>query len=319
VSFYPSITLELLEEALEWATQYVGVTEQQKKVIMQASKSFLYCKGEPWVKKGDSNFDIGMGAYHGAQACEIVGLYLLSKLIKLPNFLPIVYRDDCLGITSSTPRQTEKLRQSIIKVFQNHNLSITIEVGLTRVNFLDVTLDLEKEEFKPYRKPGDKPLYVKAWSNHPPRVLKNIPLGINRRLCDISSTKEVFLEAIPPYQAELEDCGYSEKLVWMEETDMQQKKKKRSRSKRVIWFNPPYSMNVETNVGKEFLNLLDKHFPKNKPLHKIMNRNTVKVSYRCLPNMGRQGQGLQPMMGIWRVTWAWPKILRKDGANTKQP
>ena len=51
-------------------------------------------------------------------------------------------------------------------------------MGLTRVNFLDITLDLEKELFKPYRKPGDKPQYVNSMSNHPPSVLKKIPLGI---------------------------------------------------------------------------------------------------------------------------------------------
>ena len=41
VSFYSSITLGVLIEALEWATQYVGVKEHQKKVIMQPIKSFL--------------------------------------------------------------------------------------------------------------------------------------------------------------------------------------------------------------------------------------------------------------------------------------
>jgi hypothetical protein len=54
----------------------------------------------------------------------------------------------------------------------------------------------------------------------------------------ISSNKEVFLEAIPPYQAELYKYGYKDKLVWMEEEEIQQKKK-RTRSKKVIWFNPP--------------------------------------------------------------------------------
>ena len=155
--------------------------------------------------KGDTNFDIGMGGYHGAQACEIVGLFMLSKLVKLPNFKPILYRDDGLGITSSTPRQTEKLRQAIVKEFKNHKLDITIEVGLSKVNFLDVTFDLEHKIFKPYRKPGDKPMYVNYSSNHPPKVLVNIPFGINKRLCEISSSKEIFQEAIPPYQAELEN------------------------------------------------------------------------------------------------------------------
>ena len=264
------------------------MTEQQKKVVFQASKSFLYSRGEPWVKKGDTNFDIGMGAYHGAQACEIVGLFILSKLVILPNFRAILYRDDGLGVTSSTPRQTEKLKQAIIKVFKDYNLNITIEVGLTRVIFLDVILDLEKDIYKPYRKPGDKPLYVSSWSNHPPLVLKNIPLGINKRLCEISSNKDVFLEAIPPYQMELERCGYDHQLAWMESEELQKKKKSRSRSRRITWFNPPYSVNVKTNVAHEFLLLIDKHFPKGHHLHSTMNRNTIKVSYSCLPNMGRR-------------------------------
>ena len=211
---------------------------------------------------------------------------ILSKLVKLPNFQAILYCDDGLGITSSTPRQTEKLRQAITKVFNDLNLNITIEVGLTRVNFLDVTLDINKGTFKPYRKPGDKPLYVNNWSNHPPRVLDNIPQGINRRLCEISPNEDLFLEAIPPYHAELERCGYSHKLAWMDPERVQQKKL-RNRSRKVLWFNPQYSLNVQTNVGREFLALLDKHFPKGHLLNKILNRSTVKISYRCLPNMGR--------------------------------
>ena len=82
------------------------------------------------VKDGDTNFDIDMGGHHGAQACEIVGLFMLSKLAELPNFESILYRDDGLGITKSTPRQTEKLRKSINKLFKDNNLDITIDVTL---------------------------------------------------------------------------------------------------------------------------------------------------------------------------------------------
>ena len=126
------------------------------------------------------------------------------------------------------------MKQAIIKVFKDLGLTITIDVGLSRVNFLDVTLDLELDIYKPYRKPGDKPLYVSSWSNHPPRVLQNIPLGINKRLCEISSNKEVFLAAIPPYQTELEKCGYNHKLVWTEKKSNIQKKGGRRRSRRII-------------------------------------------------------------------------------------
>ena len=61
---------------------------------------------------------------------------------------------------------------------------------------------------------------------------------------------------------------------------------KRNRQRNIIWFNPPFSQAVSTNVAKRFLDLLDKHFPQNNQLHKIFNRNTVKVSYSCTPDVG---------------------------------
>ena len=60
---------------------------------------------------------------------------------------------------------------------------------------------------------------------------------------------------------------------------------KRQRKRDVIWFTPPYSAALKTNLGKQFLNLIDKNFPVNNPLHKILNRKTVKLSYSCTPNM----------------------------------
>ncbi len=47
----------------------------------------------------------------------------------------------------------------------------------------------------------------------------------------------------------------------------------------------PYSKNVKTNIGKQFINLIDKCFPPGQHLHKLLNRNTIKVSYSCMPNM----------------------------------
>ena len=39
---------------------------------------------------------------------------------------------------------------------------------------------------------------------------------------------------------------------------------------------------------REFLKLFDFHFPPGHILHSVLNRSTIKVSYRCLPNMGAQ-------------------------------
>ena len=55
---------------------------------------------------------------------------------------------------------------------------------------------------------------------------------------------------------------------------------RRNRQRNVIWFNPAFSKNVKTNIARNFLHLVDTHFPAGHKLHKIFNRNTVKVSYR---------------------------------------
>ena len=264
----------------------MNITPEERKVIKQACESFLYFNGKPWEKKEGNKFDVGMGAYHGAQACEVVGLFLMSRLKDIPNLSSVIYRDDVLGVTRSTPRQQEKMKQKIINIFAEHGLRITIFINLKVVNFLDVTFNLEKETYKPYRKPGDRPLYVNSESNHPPQIIRNIPKGIEQRLVQNSCSEEFFLEAIPDYQKELDRCGYRYKLSYNQPATNQLPGRRSRKSRRVTWFNPPYSLDVQTNVAAEFLKLVDEHFPLNHPLHSICNRTTIKVSYRCLPNMG---------------------------------
>ena len=60
---------------------------------------------------------------------------------------------------------------------------------------------------------------------------------------------------------------------------------RKNRQRNVIWFNPPYSMNVQTNIGREFLKLVIKHFPKNHRYSKIFNKNNIKVNYSCTDNL----------------------------------
>jgi hypothetical protein len=61
-NFYASINPNIVNQASDWAAEYVGITAQQRKVVMQSCQSFLYFGGQAWRKKGDDNFDVGMGA-----------------------------------------------------------------------------------------------------------------------------------------------------------------------------------------------------------------------------------------------------------------
>ena len=60
---------------------------------------------------------------------------------------------------------------------------------------------------------------------------------------------------------------------------------RKARSRKVTWYNPPWDNNVKGSFGKKFLQLVDKHFPKNHELSRILNRSTLKISYSTMPNM----------------------------------
>lgn len=285
VEFYPSITQELLQQSLEFAENYIDISDEEKEIITLAKKSLLYNQDIAWSKKGNENFDVTMGSYDGAETCELVGLFILSHLQNL-NINVGLYRDDGLATSNMSPRETEKTKKKICKIFEKLNLKITIEANLKSVDFLDITMDLSSQLYKPYMKPNNRPLYVNKNSNHPPSILKNIPESVNKRLSSISANENIFNEASQPYQEALKDSGYDYKMKF--KPQQPNSNNKRNRKRRITWFNPPFSKNVKTNVGKKFLELVDKCFPPNNKLHKIINRNTVKVSYSCMDNIKQE-------------------------------
>ena len=153
------------------------------------------------------------------------------------------------------------------------------------MNFLDVTLNLTTGLHKIYHKPNTTPQYVNIRSNHPPGVLNNIPLGINKRLSNISSNTTTFNEEIGIYQDALDRSGYSHKLAFQAEKRNNRNDKNKKRRRNILWYNPPFSKNVLTNIGKAFLRIIDKEFQRPHKLYKIFNRNCIKISYSCMSNV----------------------------------
>ena len=289
VDFYPSISEKLLNDAIDFSAQFQTITQLDRDIIFHSKKSVLFNNGNPWSKKQSNNglFDITMGSYDGAEACELVVCYLLSQLNKeLGKKISLgLYRDDGLAVSHGTPTEIEKTKQKICKIFVNNGLKITIETNKKIIDYLDVTLNLQAGTHQPYIKPGNTPSYINAKSNHPPCVIKAVPEGINKRLSQISSNEEIFKKAIPEYQAALDRSGHSYQLKYKPDERRNTKDKRRKRSRKITWFNPPYDIRVKTDVGRMFLDAVNASFPDSHPLKPIFNRNTVKLSYSCMPNI----------------------------------
>ena len=109
-------------------------------------------------------------------------------------------------------------------------------------------------------------------------------MSIEKWLSSLSSSKEIFEETAPYYEQCLSNCGYKQKLNYRDPTSPNIITK-RKRQRNILRFNPPYSKTVKTKIGKFFLQLIKKHFPKEHKFHKIFNRNTLKLSYSCMPNI----------------------------------
>lgn len=75
-----------------------------------------------------------------------------------------------------------------------------------------------------------------------------------------------------------------EKTIRMENNTNTNRKNRR---KQQTWFNIPYSIHIKNNIPKEFYEIIDNNFPPSNKLSKIINKNTVKISYSTSPNLIR--------------------------------
>ena len=269
VSFYPSITKELLQKSMEFASEDCGlkIPKNEIEIIMHSCETFLFHDGKPWVKKGGrGQFDVPMGSFNGAEICEMVGLYILNAMTKGPK--PIfrknevgLYRDDGLGVIPERGCSTRDLNRRLKKLFIDMGLSITTDTGMKCTDFLDVKLDLNNGEFCPFRKPNDNPLYIDINSDHPPKIKKQLKNMIQKRLSTLSSSKAVFDREKTIYETALKNAGHQHNLEYMEPEEP----KKRKRRRKLLYYNPPYSSSIQTDIGRQFILLMEKHFQKPPP------------------------------------------------------
>lgn len=166
--FYPTITEKLLHKALDFANSYRPISEHERDIIIHAKRSLLFSINIPWEKKTSNNrFNVTMGSFDGTETCELVGCYILSLLTEKYGNSIGLYCDDGLSSFNKTPQKIEKCKKDICKILRDNDLKITVEANLTKVNFLDLTLNLKSRKHLPYTKEGNTLLYVLKQSNIP--------------------------------------------------------------------------------------------------------------------------------------------------------
>ena len=106
-------------------------------------------------------------------------------------------------------------------MFKQTGLQIIIECNLKVVNYLDATFNLSDGSYRPYRKPNDETHCIHIPSNHPSSITKQLPRSIEKRLSQLSSSKNIFYETTPYYEQRLASRGYNKKLAYQQQTSRQ--------------------------------------------------------------------------------------------------
>ena len=117
-----------LDKAILFGKSHYNFTPDELEIVLHSRKTLLSWNQSTWVKKdGNEDFDIPVGCYDGAEICELVGIYIQSKLCQLINKKDSgLYRDDELGILRNTSGpEADRKRKSIPKVSKECGLSIT--------------------------------------------------------------------------------------------------------------------------------------------------------------------------------------------------
>ena len=151
IDFYPSISKSLLRKALYFAKIFTVVDEESLRIIMRSRKSLhvFFCDGNTWIKKGNHMFDVTMGSFDRAEVCELVGLLLLHKTKHLFGCNCVgLYGDDGLAVFNNVSGpKTDHTRKQLIKLFQDCDVKILVELNLTQTDFLEATLNLNTGKF----------------------------------------------------------------------------------------------------------------------------------------------------------------------------
>ena len=104
------------------------------------------------------------------------------------------------------------------------------------------------------------PRYINKDSNRPPMIKKSLPDSIGKRVSRLCSSEEKFDQHKDFYEESLRRSGYDTNLTYQPPEVNRPNKKKRRRWAKMFWYNPPWSMNVKTNVAKKFFKVIRQKF-----------------------------------------------------------
>ena len=166
---YPILTKPLMLKAIEFARLHTSISSEEEMILFHARKNVLMgCEVNIWEKISNPDFDWSMGSMDGAEIAELIGIYMISKLImQFKKFIFGIYIDDGLMVVKGGGPEVDRARKEVISIFLKEDFRITIECNSRCVDFLDFVMDQSSDSTRPFIKPNSNTKYVSTSSRQP--------------------------------------------------------------------------------------------------------------------------------------------------------
>ena len=103
--------------------------------------------------------------------------------------------------------QLEKVTKELQLLFKVFGLNLLVECNDHHI-YLDIKLNVLDRTCKPYQKLENTLQYIHKESNHPPNIIKQIPITVKTRLSNHSSNEIVFRQAVEDYEKTFKKSRY---------------------------------------------------------------------------------------------------------------
>ena len=107
-------------------------------------------------------------------------------------------------------------KKRIIRAFKFLGFKIEIYSNIKVANFLDVSLNLSDNSYRPFLKTDQHPSYINVNYNHPTSIIKQVPKAVNTRISRLSSIKKIFHGSSQMYIEALEYNGFKEEFTYLQ-------------------------------------------------------------------------------------------------------
>ena len=112
-------------------------------------------------------------------------------------------------------------------------------------------------------------------SNHSPSITLQSPSITNRCILSLPCNEDELNKTKPPYGSAMKNSGFNDSMIFEAPAE---KARWNSKSK-IVWFNLLNSLNFETNICKELVKDLRKHFARSHKFDKVFNLKLVSAIF----------------------------------------